>query len=345
MRRYLDTARRYRWVILVVLALTWIPGAAIAYDEYMTSYEADATIWTQRTSQQFASISPQDPGLTTFATPASEQAGVLKQHLLTRSFLREVVGRTSLQIPDSATEERKFFDEFSKRFRIDVLGTNLFRVAYRARDPRTGPEVVLATLEQRQEHLTAARTAATEAAESFYRSELALAQSQALDAQRELDRFDEGHRPPLLPPDEYQQRQLRLAVEDAKARVTDVKGRIDRSGVMPGILQMADALDFQVVDKPLEDVKPSGGTRPAAVILGSATLGGLVLAFALIVGGTLLAGRVGAEADIGQRVPATLFATIPEVAHRKGWQTRELRTALAAVAFAPVHADHVRTDR
>ncbi|HEV8534269.1 MAG TPA: hypothetical protein VGR87_00900 [Candidatus Limnocylindria bacterium] len=345
MRRYLDTARRYRWVILVVLALTWIPGAAIAYVEYTTSYEADATIWTQRTSQQFASISPQDPGLTTFSTPASEQAGVLKQLLATRSFLREVVRRTSLQVPDSATDERRFFEEFGKRFRIDVLGTNLFRVAYRARDPRTGPEVVLATLAQRQEHLTASRTAATEAAASFYRSELGLAQSQALDAQRELDRFDEGHKPPLLPPDEYQQRQLRLAVEDTKSRVTDVKTRIDRSGVMPGILQMADALDFQVVDRPLEDVKPSGGTRPAAVIVGSAVLSGLFLAIALIVGGTLLAGRVGAEADIGQRVPATLFATIPEVAHRKSWQTRELRTALAAVAFAPVHANHARTDR
>lgn len=345
MRRYLDTARRYRWVILVVLALTWIPGAAIGYVEYTTSYEADATIWTQRTSQQFASISPQDPGLTTFATPASEQAGILKQLLLTRSFLRNVVGRTSLQIPDSATEERKFFEEFSKRFRIDILGTNLFRVAYRARDPRTGPDVVRATLEQRQEHLTEARTAATETAGSFYRSELSLAQSQALDAQRELDRFDEGHRPPLFPPDEYQQRQLRLALEDAKARVADVKGRIDRSGVMPGILEMADALDFQVVDEPLEDVKPSGGTRPAAVILGSAVLSGLALAFALIVGGTLLAGRVGAEADIGQRVPATLFATVPEVAHRKSWQTRELRTALAAVAFAPAPVDPARTSR
>jgi len=340
MRRYLDTARRYRWVILIVLALTWIPGAVLAYSEYMTSYEADATIWTQRTSQQFASISPQDPGLTTFATPASEQASVLKQLLATRSFLREVVGRTNLRVPDDPSDERKFFEDFTKRFRIDVLGTNLFRVAYRARDPRTGPEVVLATLDQRQEHLTASRAAATEAAASFYRSELSLAQSQALDAQRELDRFDEGHRPPLLPPDEYQQRQLRLKLEDAKARISDVKGRIDRSGVMPGILQMADSLDFQVVDKPLEDVRPSGGIRPAGTILGSAMLGGLALVFGLIVGGTVLAGRVGAEADIGRRVPATLFATIPEVAHRKSWQSRELRSALAAVAFAPARADH-----
>jgi len=146
MRRYVDTARRYRWFILLVLALTWLPGAALAFVEYTTSYEADATIWTQRTSQQFATTSAQDPGLTTFVTPASEQAGVLIQLLQTRSFLLQIVQRTSLRVPESASDERKFFDEFSKRFRVEVLGTNLFRLSYRARDPHTGPEVVLAAL-------------------------------------------------------------------------------------------------------------------------------------------------------------------------------------------------------
>jgi hypothetical protein len=345
MRRYLDTARRYRWVILAVLAITWGSGAALAYSEYTTSYEADATIWTQRTSQQFASISPLDPGLTTFLTPASEQAGVLMQLLQTRNFLREVVAQTSVRVPTSPSDERRFFEEFSKRFRVEILGTNLFRLSYRARDPLTGPEVVLATLAQRQEHLAASRVAATDAATSFYRSELALAQTQALNAQRELDRFEGSHRPPLLPPDEYQQRQLRLALEDAKTRVSDLNSRIDRSGAMPGILQMADSLDFQVIDQPLREGKPSGGMRPALMIGGSAAMSGIALAVALILAGTLLLGRVGAESDIGGLVPATLFATIPEVARGKGWGGRDLRTALAALAFAPARADFSRNDR
>jgi uncharacterized protein involved in exopolysaccharide biosynthesis len=336
MRRYLDTARRYLWFIVFVLALTWLPGAFLAFIEYTTSYEADATIWTQRTSQQFASTNPQDPGLASFVTPASEQAGVLIQLLQTRSFLLQIVERSSLRIPESASDERTFFDEFSKRFRVEVLGTNLFRLSYRARDPHTGPEVVLAALALRQDHLTAARTAATEAATSFYRSELTLAEKQGIDAQRTLDEFDRAHRPPLSAADEYQQRQLRLVLEDAKSRVGDLEGRIARSAVLPGVLQMADSLDFQVVDKPLEDVKPSGGTKPAVVIAGSAVLAGLALVIALVIGGTLLAGRVGAEADIGRFVPAALFATIPEVTRGKKWQGRqELRTALAAVAFAP----------
>jgi uncharacterized protein involved in exopolysaccharide biosynthesis len=344
MRRYLETARRYRWIIVILLALTWIPGGVTAYAEYVTSFEADATIWTERQSQQFAPISPQDPGLTSFLTPAAQQAGVLVQLLQTRSFLQEIVRRTSIRRPED-TDERVFLQSISKRFRVEVLGTNLFRLSYRARDANTGPEMVVAALALRQEHLAATRTAATAAAATFYRAQLGVAETQALEAQRDLDAFEQNHKPPFAPPDEYQQRQLRLMVEETKARVTDMKSRIDQSNVLPSILQVADALDFQVLDKPLDEVKPSGGTRPAAMIAGSAMIAGLALAIALILAGTLLAGRGAVGADIGHLAPATLFATIPEVARGKGLQNRELRTALAAEAFAPTAVPQARVDR
>jgi hypothetical protein len=72
---------------------------------------------------------------------------------------------------------------------------------------------------------------------------------------------------------------------------------------------------------------------------------GVLLAIALIVAGTLLAGRVDAETDSGLLIPATLFATIPEIARGKSGQSGELRTALAAVAFAPAPAERARQDR
>jgi uncharacterized protein involved in exopolysaccharide biosynthesis len=232
----------------------------------------------------------------------------------------------------------------SKRFKVEILGTNLFRVSYRARDPRTGPAVLMAALELRREESVEARTAATEAATSSYRSELTLAQSQALAAQTELEAFDGAHRAPLGVLDAYEQAQLRVAVEDARKRITDLQARIDRSAVMAGIVQTADSLDFQVVDEPVEDARPAGGTKSAAMIAGSAVVGGLALAAVLVLGCTLLAGRVGAEADIARLAPATLFATIPRVAVRKGLAGRELRTALAAVAFGSSPAEHARGD-
>lgn len=353
MRRYLDTARRYRWFIAIVLALTWGPGAGLAYVEYTTSFEADATIWTERQSQQFAPISPQDPGLTSFMTPAGEQAGVLMQLLQTRSFLQQIVGRTPIRRPQDI-DERSFLNEISKRFRVDVLGTNLFRLSYRARDPRTGSEMVLAALALRQDRLAATRTAATAAAATFYRTELGPAQDEALEAQRALDAFDQSHKPPLSPPDEYQQRQLRFLVEETKARVTDMKTRIDRSSALPSIFQLADSLDFQVVDKPLDVVKPSGGTRAAAAIAGGAVAAGLALVGLLLMGGTFLTGGVAGSADIARVAPASLttvrepifhrdekgrwqkrLPTLPEVAGAIGGPDRELRAAHAAARFAP----------
>lgn len=354
MRPYLRTARSYLWILVVVLGLTWGSGIAMAYVEYTTSFQADATIWTQRgllrlqddgrlvVSPELAP--PQDPAVATLMTPAAEQAGLLGELLQTRSFLRDVAARTSLSIPAQPNEERKFLDDMSKRFKVEVLGTNLFRVSYRARDPRTGPAVVLAALALRQEESVEARVAATEAATDSYRSELALAQSQALAAQTELETFDEAHRPPLGPLDQYQQGQLRAAVEDARTRIADLKARIDRSAVMAGIVQTADSLDFQVVDQPIEDPRPSGGTKSAAMIAASAMAAGLALASLLVLGCTLLASRVGAEADVARLAPATLFATIPKVATRKGVTGRELRASLAAAAFAPPPTEQARGD-
>jgi uncharacterized protein involved in exopolysaccharide biosynthesis len=232
----------------------------------------------------------------------------------------------------------------SKRFKVEVLGTNLFRLSYRAQDPHTPPGAVLAALALRQEQSVAARVAATEAATDSYRSELALAQTQAQAAQTELEAFDAGHRPPLRGIDEYEQAQLRVAVEDARTRIADLKTRIDRSAVMAGIVQKADSLDFQVVDRPVEDPRPSGGTKPAAMIAGSALVGGLALASVLVLGCTLLASRVRDEADIARLAPATLFGTVSRVAPRKGPSARELRSSLAKIAFGNRAAEQARGD-
>jgi uncharacterized protein involved in exopolysaccharide biosynthesis len=349
MRQYLDTALRYRWFILIVLALTWAAGIAAAYHEYSTSFESQATVWTQRGSLRLEAdgrlvispelAPPQNPDVAMNMTPSAEQAGLLKQFLLTRSFVRDVVTRASLRVPSSPSEERAFLDEVGKRFKVEILGTNLFRLTYRARDPHTPPALVRSALALSRELSAQARIATTEAAINSYKSELTLAQSHAADAQRELDDFNQTHRPPLVPRDDYRQTQLRLAVEDANKRIADLEARIDRAAVMTSIVRTTDSLDFQIVDEPVLDTRPSGGTRPAAMIAGSAMAGGVALASLLVVAGALVAGRVRAEADIAGIAPASVFASMPEVARAPTGTGRELRTELGAVAFARAPAE------
>ena len=286
MQAYLDTARRYRWIIVLVLALTWGTGGVLAYDEYTTSFEAFATIWTDRQSQQFASVSPQDPGFGSFVSPATAQAGVLSQLLQTKNFLREVVGSAALPQP-AKVDEQTFYQDVGKRFRVDLLGTNLMKLSYRARDPRTGARMVTAALSVRQDRLLEARSATSEAAATYYRSQLVVSQRRVTDAQRELDTFDRSHGQPLSASERYTELQLQATLSGAKARADDLMTRIEGSITLPSVLQLAETLDFQVIDTPLDEIKPSGGTKPAATIAGAAVAGGLALVGLLIVLGTL----------------------------------------------------------
>jgi uncharacterized protein involved in exopolysaccharide biosynthesis len=327
MRPYLATARAYFWVLVVVLALTWGSGLAVAYVEYTTSFQSEATIWTQRGTMQLDNdghvvvspevAPPQDPAQATVMTPAAEQAGILNQLVQTRSFLRQVAARAGVSVPASPTVERTFLDDMSKRFKVEVLGTNLFRLFYRARDPHTGPPVLLAVLALRQEQAVAARTAAAQAATSSYRSELALAQSQAAQAQTELEAFDSDHRPPLSAFEEYQQTQLRAAVNDARIRIADLTALIDRSAVMTSIVRKADDLDFQLVDQPLEDSKPSGGLKPAMTVAASAVIGGLALAAILVIGCTLLRTRFPRRHEIARPEPDAPAPAVREAARSR----------------------------
>jgi uncharacterized protein involved in exopolysaccharide biosynthesis len=336
MRPYLHAALRYRWFILIILGLTWGAGVVAAYHEYSTSFEAQATVWTQRGSLRLEAdgrlvispdvAPPQNPDVAMFMTPAAEQAELLKQLLLTRGFLRDILARASLSVPSSPSEERAFLDDVGKRFKIEVLGTNLLRLSYRARDPHSAPALVSAALALSREQSAQARTATTEAAINSLKNELTLAQSHAADAQRELDDFNQTHRLPVGPRDEYQQTQLRIAVEDANKRIADLQARIDRATVMTSVVQTTDTLDFQIIDQPVEDAKPSGGTRPGALIAGSAMAGGIALASLLVVAGTLLAGRTRREAHIHPVAAATPVASSPDLEEQQAARHRVAMT-------------------
>jgi len=292
MQRYLSTAHRYRWLLAAMLLLVWGSGLGAAYVEYTNTFESQATIWVLRASPELTATNLDDPSVPIIQTVASQQAELLNQLLQTKSFLRDVVARTRMRAAlEATTDETRFLDEVRRRFRIQPLGTNMLRVAYAARDPQTGPEMVDAALAVRGERVVQARIAATTAVSTLYRREFEVAQAQALDAQRELDEFDASHRAPLSIADEHRQSQLRLALDFAQARLGDLKGRADRAVVAPMILEMS-GMEFQVVDVPRVEATPTGGGRSAMIIAAVALAAGAGLAMLLLVIGTLLADRV-----------------------------------------------------
>jgi hypothetical protein len=339
MQPYLRAARRYRWVLLAIVALIWGASFAAAYVEYTTTYESEATIWVLQPSPELAATTADSPDVPLIQTVATQQVELLNQLLKTRSFVRDVVDRTSLRTAiGAASDDRKALDDVRKNVRVKALGTNMLSVAYTAHDPRTPFEVVNAVLKVREERVTQARVAGTTAVSTLYQREYEVAQAQALDAQQKLDEFNRTHSAPLDPEDEHVQSQLRLTLDFAQVRLGDLKGRIDRAVLAPAIVEIS-GMEFQIVDAPRADSTPRGGDRSAMVLATAGIGAGLALAALLTLVATLLADHIGGPVDVGRLAPATLFATVPRIGGAKAPAGRDLRAALAAVAFGEAAAD------
>jgi uncharacterized protein involved in exopolysaccharide biosynthesis len=312
MRPYLSAARRYRWLLAAIVTLVWGAGIAAASVEYISTYESEATIWVLRASPQLYQRHPSDPTITSVQTVAVQQAELLEQLLRTRSFVRDVLQRTSLSGElAAASDEPKYLEEIRQRFRVETLGTNLLSVSFVARDPRTPPELVNAVLALREERVAQARVEESAVVGALYQKEFEIAQAQALEALRRLEEFDVTHQPPLNAADEHVHAQLRLALDFAQVRVSDLRGRIDQAMLAPALLEIS-GMEFQVVDAPREASSPSGGTRSAVALAGVAFVAGAALAALLV----LLVTHILGTADV-RLTPAGPINAVPRVVGRE----------------------------
>lgn len=304
---YIATARAFRVVLVAILIVVWGAGVAAAVNEYAGTYESEATIWVVRASPALSVTDPDDPNIALLQTAAAQQAEVLKQFLQTRSFLEEVVGRTSLRSAfDSTADQDEFIDDIRKRFRVETLGTSLIRVSFAAHDPVTPPELVKAALVIRGERLEQSRLASSAALSLLYQRQIEFAEGQHLDARKALEDFQRSHPAPLGEADQHVQAQLRLNVDFALHRLSDLRGKADRAALAPALLEVS-GLEFQIVDEPRVETDPSGGERRAMTIAGVSIVAGAALAVLLVVVATLLRAR-------GPRLVTVARAPSPEPA-------------------------------
>jgi uncharacterized protein involved in exopolysaccharide biosynthesis len=331
---FLSSARRYRWVVLGILLIVWGTGLAAAYIEYKSTYEAKSTIWVLKAATDLTVSNPSDPNVPLVQTAASQQAELLNQLLATRSFVRDVIGRTSMKAKlDTASNESPVLDDVRRHFKVATIGPNMLTVAFDGRDPVLAADLVQAALDVRQERLTRARVDGTSALGALYQQEFDAARSRVLDAQRALQEFTASHPTPLSDIDQHQLAQLRVSFDLAQVRVSDLQGRIDQSVLGPALLEIS-GLEFQIVDPPRAETTPTGGTKNATTLALIAFVTGIVLAGSLVLVGTLALTHVAGPADVSRLAPAALFASVPRVRAGESGAGRDLRTALAAMAFA-----------
>jgi hypothetical protein len=297
---YLATARAFRWVLAAMLIVVCGAGLVAAVVEYRSTYQSEATVWTVRAAPALSVTDPDDPNIAMIQTAASQQAEVLKQLLLTRSFVVDVVGRTPLKTTfEGAADPDRFIDDIRKHFRVETLGTSVIRVSFAGHDPKTQPELVMAALVVRAERLERARQLSSAALSLLYQRQIEFAEQEALDSQKALDEFNQSHREPLTEPDQHVRGQLRLRLDFALVRLSDLRGRLDRSQLAPALLEVS-GVEFQIVDEPRVATRPSGGERSAITIATVALAAGAALASLLVLIATLL----GVRAPRARTAPA-----------------------------------------
>ena len=320
MQPYLATARAFRLVLVAMLLIVWGAGIVAAAREYTSTYESEATIWVVRASPALSLTDPDDPNIALLQTAAAQQAEVLKQLVQTRSFVDEVVSRTSLKAAFEATTDRDgFIDNVRRGFRVETLGTSLIRVSFAAHDPVTPPEVLKEALVIRGERLEQSRLASAAALSLLYQRQIEFAEGQALDARKALEDFQKSHAAPLSEADQHVEAQLRLSVDFAVNRLSDLKGKADRAQLAPALLEIS-GLEFQIVDEPRVETKPSGGERRALTIGGVSVVAGIALAALLVLVATLL--RTRSPWRAGTRSPERDGAA-PAAVRAEGRRTAE----------------------
>ena len=314
MQPYLATARAFRFVIAAVLVIVCGAGIAAGVVEYKTTYESEATIWAVRAAPALSVTDPDDPNVALIQTAAAQQAEVIKQLLQTRSFLVDVIERTSLKAAfEASTNPDRMIDDARKRFRVETLGTSLIRVTYTAHDPRTPPELINAALVVRGERIEQARELSSAALGLLFQRQLDFAQQQVQDARKALNAFDQAHGGTLSDADQHVRAQLQLDVDFALSRLSDLQGRAERSALAPALLEVS-GVEFQIVDQPRVATEPSGGERTAVLIACVALAAGVGLAALLVLLGTLLgvhAPRARGAVPRGVRIDVATAASSP----------------------------------
>ena len=163
----------------------------------------------------------------------------------------------------------------------------------------------------RAERLDQARQLSSAALGLLYQRQIEFAQQQALDAQAAFDQFNQSHAAPLGDGDQHVQAQLRLNLDFALVRLTDLKGRQEQAQLAPALLEVS-GIEFQIVDEPRAATRPGGGERAAITIAAVALAAGAALGTLLVLLATLLRARgprsAPAEADharVGTAAPAS----------------------------------------
>jgi uncharacterized protein involved in exopolysaccharide biosynthesis len=279
MLRVLETFFRHKVLILLPTIVLPIVIGVIAFAA-PAPYESAAGVWVERATY----LSYRDE-FERWLTPAQSQTNRLNELLRTRSFLVDVVLRSSLadEVASEAGRER-MRQLFSEGLAVEPNGEHLIVVRFRAATPELAQDLVNAVVEAFQVKVADDRTGQAQLAISFYQARVVESDEQLAGATAALRRYvgaSPSPRPGATQLDS-QALELQRRVEYAESEAERARSLLDQARLEVSASQKGQELGFRVVDPPQLATAPTRQLRRTLMYPVVGTLGGIVLSGLLL---------------------------------------------------------------
>lgn len=319
MRKVLEALFRHK--LLVLLPPILIPLLVTPIALYMTPpyYESVAGVWVDHPSYLDIKGTPQ------FTSAALSQSNQMTELLHTRSFVLNVVQRTSLApLLSTRAGEARAQDLLDKGVTVTPVpsGTHLITIRSRFSSPQLAQQVAQAVIDAYKENNANQQLDQSGVAIAFYQSQLQSAQDDLAKANQDLSQYaiamgyaSAGDDAPPSPDStaasgmDPKFAELQGTAKYAQQQLDQARAALQNAQLSSAAAMQGADVGFQVIDPPQLPTAPTPQLKNVIVYVAAALILGLGIAAGLLV--VLVAGDRSVRRDADLQPPVRVLGVVP----------------------------------
>jgi uncharacterized protein involved in exopolysaccharide biosynthesis len=264
-------------------------------------------------------------GTAQFTSPALSQSSQMTELLHTRSFMLDVVQRTSLApLLNQKGGEARAQDLIDKGVTVTPIpsGSHLIMIKTHFPTAQLAYQVAQAVIDAYQERNSTTQLDQSGVAISFYQSQLQSTQDDLTKTSQELSQYalamgyaSSGDGTPVSPDSQAasamdpKYAELQAAQKFAQQQVDQARAALDNAQLSSAAAAQGAEVDFQVIDPPQLPTAPTTALKGLIVYVAAALVVGLGLSGALLV--LLVAGDRSVRRESDLQPPVRILGVVP----------------------------------
>jgi uncharacterized protein involved in exopolysaccharide biosynthesis len=319
MRKLLEAFFRHKWLVLLPPLLIPLLVTPIVFLTTPVAYESVAGVWVDRATY----LDPK--GQSQYVSAALSQSNQIGELLHTRSFMLDVVQRTSLA-PLLATKggEVRVQDLMDKGVTVAAIPTGTHLIAIRARfsTPQLAYQVAQAVIDAYNDRNSNQQLDQSSTAISFFQSQLQAAQDSSTKATQDLSQYavamgyaSSGDGTPLAPDAQsassFDPRfaELQANAHFSQQQVDLARASLQNAQQTSAVAMQGADIGFQVIDPPTVPTAPATSLKNVIIYVAAAL--GIGLGISVIVLALLVAGDRSIRQDADLQPPVRILGVVP----------------------------------